>query len=98
MVTANLILDMKHLLLIPVLFVLVGCNNPDNWTAFYYPQKDDLSIYTKQSGLIDFEACRDYIWNLSEERDADGEYDYECGKNCELDLALETYICEETIK
>ena len=88
----------KIILLIPV-FLLSGCYKPDNWTAFYYPDFNYKDYFTKQSGFIDLQACKDYAYNLGV---ADPEnlatWDYECGKNCEYDSELKWYSCEETVK
>lgn len=91
---------MKKLFLVPFLFLLVGCNKVDNWTAIYYPDKNDLDFYTKQSGWIDLEACQDNAMYLGTENGLVGLENgtYECGKNCEFNLDLEMFICEETIK
>ncbi len=87
----------KFFILVLGIFALLGCSSQDNWTAFYYPNENDLEYFTKQSGFIDREACSDYLLNLLDS--LGDEYKtsshVECGKNCELNIELRKFVCDE---
>ena len=68
----------------------------DNWTGFYYPDRNNLFLFTQSPEFSSLEECRDwvntqiYIYNPY-----DLNYDYECGKNCKLQESG-LYLCDET--
>jgi hypothetical protein len=68
----------------------------DTWIGFYYPDRDNLFLYTQSPEFDSLEECRQwvdtqiYIYNPS-----DNNYDYECGRNCKLQ-ENGLYLCKET--
>lgn len=67
--------------------------------GFFYPDVNDLTNDIQSSSTFNsLEACRDWVdeqahtYNLGET-----EYDYECGKNCDLPGG-KSYVCEETLE
>lgn len=84
------------LLFIP-LFLLCGCSLTQEWTGFYYPDKNNLgdtSQLVVQAGFKNVENCRDWAEQIMENNP---NADYECGLNCEQ-TEYKTYTCKETIK
>jgi len=65
------------------------------YTAYFYYDTSDLDKYWTQTGLADLDACRSWV-NSQIIRDVDGEYDYECGKNCRYEDKYRSSICETT--
>lgn len=79
---------MKGLIGLGVLVALVGWLffgwfRAPVYTGYFYPQPYNYDNVVKQSGLVSLDACRSWV-NTQVARDSDGEYDYECGKDCKL--------------
>jgi len=71
----------------------------DTYIGFYYPDASNLTNNIQSNSTFNsLEACRVWIdkqiliYNLD-----DLNYDYECGKNCDLSGG-KPYICEETLE
>jgi hypothetical protein len=95
---------MKNKLLIVVLIVIViwgigALLEKDTYVGFYYPDAGNLTNDIQSGDTFDsLEGCRDwvdeqvFIYNPN-----NSNYDYECGKNCDLSGG-KPYICEETLE
>lgn len=86
---------MKKFLVVLMLIFLCGCSLKDSWTAFYYPNLDNLSVYEMSPDLDSLEECRDWIDDIAS---YNINYDYECGKNCKYKKDYGMYVCEVTEK
>ena len=71
----------------------------DTYVGFYYPDANNLTNDIQSNAAFDsLEACRNWIdeqvliYNPN-----NSNYDYECGKNCNLSGG-KPYICEETLE
>ncbi len=87
----------KTFLLTICIILLSGCSLSNEWTGFYYQDKNDIGNSTKQkiqSGFKSKEDCRNWIIQTAGNND---NFDYECGLNCKLNN-YNTYTCKETIK
>jgi len=71
----------------------------DVYIGFYYPDAGNLTNDIQSDGNFNtLEACRDWIdKQASTYNPNDSNYDYECGKNCDLSGG-KPYICEETLE
>ncbi|MFA6158344.1 MAG: hypothetical protein WC763_01835 [Candidatus Paceibacterota bacterium] len=94
---------MKDLITL-ILIVLVGWAGfsllkGDEYVGFYYPDASNLSNDIQSSYTFDsIEACRSWVGEqVSKHNPTDSDYDYECGKNCDLSQG-KPYICEETLE
>ena len=83
----------KGLLALAVLF-LSGCDaRPDYWTAWVYPNKNNLAVSQMTPGFASFELCqRAAIDQLRRLPDPDGG-DYECGHKCQQLDGMSGYQC-----
>lgn len=101
---------MKKLLLI-VLLILIGrylyVNNfqKEEWVGYFYPDSTNLSNWIESDETFgDIDSCRDWVYyqmdiamqNNPYFYEEDGNYDYECGLNCELKYGMN--VCKETIQ
>ncbi|OHA56954.1 MAG: hypothetical protein A2114_00205 [Candidatus Vogelbacteria bacterium GWA1_51_14] len=92
---------MKNILIIiGVLITILGIATlfkSDQYVGFYYPDANDLlNDIQSQQTFDSLDLCRDWIdEQVSIYNPDDSEYDYECGKNCDLSGG-KPYICEET--
>lgn len=78
-----------------IVWVVWGWLKPTDYTGYFYYNPNDLSSNWQQPGLKSLDDCR--IWvNSQVQRDYDGLYDYECGKNCKHDGRLTAAVCETT--
>lgn len=87
----------KIFLLIVSIIFLSGCTLSNEWTGFYYQDKNDLGNSTKlkiQAGFKSKENCRDWAIQTAGSNE---NFDYECGLNCKPN-DYKSYTCEETIK
>jgi hypothetical protein len=68
------------------------------WTAYVYPTKTDMSIYTNHGPFDSLEQCvnssQSIIFSLNKPDYAS----YECGLNCEFNKDYGLNVCEETAK
>ena len=89
---------MKKLLIIIISTILLtGCSFTQEWTAFYYPDKNDVGNSSKwktQSGFKTVEDCRSWVMQTAGDNTT---FDYECGLNCKIDESG-LNICKKTIK
>lgn len=69
---------------------------PKDYTAFYYPEPDDLSIYST-SKVDSVEECRDWVDGQTS-TDYDQYFDYECGVNCKIEPGYTAMICKKTVQ
>jgi hypothetical protein len=83
------------IVIILIAWLVWGWLKPATYTGYFYYDPSNLEKYSKQGGLESLDACRDWV-SSQVARDFDGEYDYECGKNCKLDKAALIDVCETT--
>lgn len=69
----------------------------DTWIGVYYPDAGNLLVDVRSGPLESLDECRTWILWKNEDYQSD-RYDYECGKNCEVDVEADLMICEETVK
>ena len=55
----------------------------DQWLAFVYPNKDDLTTHEMYGPYDSLEKCRDISLAVIYDRSLQEHADYECGLNCE---------------
>ena len=80
-----------------VLF-LSGCSNNNEWTGFYYKDKNNIGNQKNwiiQPGLKSKDDCRAWVVGMAKNNT---NYDYECGYKCRFDKAYNLTICKETVK
>ncbi len=94
----------KNIILIIILIVaVVWIGNmflkKDTYIGFYYPSASNLMNDIQSGGSFDsLDGCRNwideqvFIYNQN-----NSNYDYECGKNCDLSGG-KPYTCEETLQ
>lgn len=76
---------------------LAGLFWSDKWLGFYYPNKSDLTEYTKSGSLSSIEECRAWINDQRASRNAvPGADDYECGLNCKAMQGTDMMMCDRT--
>ncbi len=70
----------------------------DVWTGYFYPDATNLSDHVETGAFDTLEECRDVTVSYAEDMGIPyGQYDYECGLNCEIaDYGLN--VCEETLQ
>lgn len=87
----------KVFLLVFFATLMSGCSLTQEWTGFYYPDKNDIGNSSKwkiQSGLKTVEDCRDWVVQTA---GSNPTFDYECGLNCKAhESGLN--ICKKMIK
>lgn len=73
--------------------------NKDTYVGFYYPNASNLTNNIQSKISYDsLDACREWVnEQISIYNPTDSNYDYECGKNCDVS-GSEPYICEETLE
>ena len=69
---------------------LTACG--EEWTAFAYPDKNDLTVHKEFGPFESLEACRDAAMAAIDINRGD----YECGLNCEA--GSYPLICEKTLR
>jgi len=87
----------KMFLLLISATLLSGCSLTQEWTGFYYPDKNDISNSSKWKIQSDFETVKDCRNWIAQTAGSNPTFDYECGLNCRTDKSG-LYICKETIK
>ena len=78
----------------------VGCDSrPDQWDAFIYPDRTDLTKHKEIKGFRTFDLCQQAaIGELGSLPDPDNG-DYECGYKCQPPADLSGInVCKETRK
>lgn len=71
----------------------------DTYIGFYYPDKTNLTMDIQSPITFDsLDDCRDWVDQQIMKYNPEGtNFDYECGKNCDLS-GMKPYICEETLR
>jgi hypothetical protein len=82
------------------LLILSGCDNrPDQWDAFVYPDRNDLTVSEKIAGFKTFELCQSAALQRLRSNPEPDSGDYECGYKCEPRADLDGIsVCKETRK
>lgn len=85
-----------------VLGVSLACgacdNRPDQWDAFIYPDRDNLSLHYQIRGFKTFEHCQEAAQSDLDRRGWAEAGDYECGYKCGPHEGFSGMLCEETRK
>lgn len=82
-----------------VVWGIVSIFKKDAYVGFYYPDANNLinDIQSKTT-FNSLDDCRDWVnEQVSIHNQNNSNYDYECGKNCDLSGG-KPYICEETLE
>jgi uncharacterized protein YceK len=93
----------KIFILIFALIILSGCSSKqsskNDWTGFYYPDKNNINnelTWVIQPGFNSLEDCQKWVlFDISKDNT---NFDYECGFKCRYDSLYKTTICEKTLK
>ncbi len=94
---------MKNIISVVILIFLawgvMSLFKQDAYIGFYYPDINDLTNDIQSTvSFSSLEACRDWVdEQASFYNQNDSNYDYECGKNCDISGG-KPYICEETLQ
>lgn len=77
---------------------LGGCDQrPDEWSAFVYPDRGDLTTHVEMRGFKTFDQCQTAAMNVIRGFGYTDRADYECGHKCEPRPDLgDVNICKET--
>lgn len=87
---------MKNFFGVGLIIVIIWYFWPsEEWSGYFYPNKDNLSNY-QFTGLFDsLQECRDVTVAYGEDKGIPySQFDYECGLNCKNKSGLN--ICKET--
>lgn len=84
---------MSRWLIIILPLLLTGCFE-EKWSAFFYPNKDDLTTDEFLGNYSSLEDCRQAAVSHIRLTNNDNA-DYECGLNCDISQE-KPYICEKT--
>ena len=68
------------------------------WTAYVYPKKTDMSIHTSHGPFDSLEQCIDSAQSVIFSLNKSNSASYECGLNCEFNTDYGLNVCEETAK
>mgnify|MGYP003667781788 CR=1 FL=1 len=68
------------------------------WTAYVYPTKTDMSIYTTHGPFDSLEQCVNSSQSIMFSLNKPDYASYECGLNCEFNKDYGLNVCEETVK
>ncbi len=87
------------ILFVAIIWELSSFFKKDTYVGFYYPDASNLiNDIQSESAFGSLEACRDWVDEQVLIYNSSGlNYDYECGKNCDLSGG-KPYICEETLE
>ena len=82
------------------LFMTSACNRgPDQWDAFVYPNRSDLTQNETIKGFKSFELCQQAAISRMRIIEVEEGGDYECGYRCKPDAGLGGInVCKETRK
>ena len=81
--------------------LLVGCAEPNDWRGWVYPDAADLTQDIMLGSFKSLDQCRAAALRVGQELKTNTgvAFDYECGRNCEMDEELGgLYVCEETVR
>jgi len=79
---------------------LAGCDDrPQQWDAYIYPNRNDLTKHEKIAGFKTFELCRQAAINRLRAMPDPAGGDYECGYRCGPKEGFgDADLCKETRK
>lgn len=87
----------KILLLVVVIATAVQFFKSDTWHPVYYPNPTNLTNHVNGPVVDSLEQCRDWIEREANRRgQTAGQYDYECGLNCNYEPQSDLSVCEDT--
>jgi len=85
------------LLVASILLLPFGCVRKDTYQPTYYPNRNDLTDYTRGPVFDSLDDARTWAYEENERR-GDRNWDYEIGKNCKRSDFGDVQVCEETLK
>lgn len=70
------------------------------WTGYFYPDANNLTNHIETGEFESLEECRDETVSYADSMNIPyGQYDYECGLNCEAKSGYGGLnVCEETLQ
>jgi hypothetical protein len=78
--------------------IALACGKRDTYRPVYYPDKGDLTIYTRGPAFDNLAQARQWAQDQQKQR-RDPDWDYEVGKNCRpLRADSDIEVCEETLR
>ena len=90
---------MKLLLCVAALAPAGACDRrPDQWDAFVYPDRFDLTRHEAILGFKSFESCQVAAIDRMHRIQGEGGGDYECGYKCAPRAPGGLNVCKETRK
>ena len=90
---------MKYALVILFAVLMIssfGCGEKDTYRPVYYPDKDNLSVYTRGPKFDNLAQARQWANDQHGQR-RNVNWTYEIGKNCKPFEDSDIEICEETL-
>lgn len=86
----------KGALTLACLVLAIGCGGRDTYRPFYYPDRNNLVIYTRGHAFDSLAEARQWVEDQARQR-RDTDWDYEIGLNCRPSSG-DIEICEETLE
>ena len=84
-------------LLVAFMISPFACVKQDTYRPVYYPDNDNLSVYTRGPKFDNIAQARQWANDQHRQR-RDANWTYEIGKNCKPFKDSDIEICEETLK
>lgn len=79
------------------LALLLGCDDrPKEWTAWVYPNANDLTFSESLVGFKSFEQCQEAAIGKLRSYSKPDAGTYECGYMCRYEPRFGTNVCKET--
>lgn len=76
---------------------IIGCARGDTYRPVYYPDRSDLSTYTRGPAFDNLAQARQWAEDRNRQR-RDPNWTYEVGKNCRPLESSDIEVCEETLQ
>ena len=89
---------MRFTVLLALWALLSGCLFEEEWTAFVYPDANNLLVHSEAGPFASFAECQAAAIGTLRGKGLASVGDYECGLNCKYDPEWQASTCEETRK
>ena len=81
-----------------LMFTGAACARKDTYRPIYYPDKDNLTVYTRGPAFDNLTQARQWARDQHQQR-GDSNWDYEVGLNCRpFDKDTDLEVCKETLR
>ena len=80
-----------------ILLNVLACSKPDSYRPVYYPDQQNLSVYTRGPTFDNVAQARQWAEDQHRQR-RDPNWTYEIGKNCKPFENSDIDVCEATLK